>query len=193
MRLFIAIDFPEKIKSDIKNSFLSFTQQFPQISWTKIDNLHLTLKFLGNIENTGNNRKDNLFAKLQDRIASSIKGLKPFRLEFGKLGLFERNYLVIWLGVISCAELFLLVERIEQETKKLGWDKERSLYSPHITVGRGKHLSKTVRLSIKQAIKNTLPFGLSPYLVLEISLMQSRLTPSGPIYTSLAKFALRKD
>lgn len=191
MRLFIAINFPEKVKETIKNSTHFLTLPFPQMSWTKTDNLHLTLKFLGNIRNKVKSQEDNLLPQIKKEVERSIEGIRPFKLKFGNLGFFEREQLIVWLGVTPTPNLLCLADKIEQGMKKLGWDREKRPYSAHVTLGRGKQISKDVAQKIKKTIQTSQKINLLPFLVSEINLMQSELTPSGPIYTPLEKFALR--
>lgn len=183
-RLFIAIDFPDKTKTDFTNIINSLQDGFPQVSWTKKENIHLTIKFLGYI-------KDSLLEEIKQRIEDSLKGIKPFKLSFGKVGYFAREQLIIWLGGSTPAELKSLVKRLDGEMEKIGFMKERREFTPHITVGRGKRLDVLILKKIKHKIVST-EFTLpKPFIVSEITLIESTLTSKGPIYTPINKFAIK--
>lgn len=197
MRLFVAIDFPESVRDKIVQIVNPLTSQFPQVSWTKKENIHLTIKFLGNIKTKNIEHKtknksweDELLEKIKNGIEQSIMGIKSFELVFEKIGFFEREQLIIWLGAETPSPLSLLVERLDRQMAKLGFPKERRMFTPHITLGRGKHLAKTVSQKIKEFILNKQVISLPPFLVKEVTLVSSTLVPAGPIYTPLAQFAL---
>lgn len=191
MRLFIAVDFPEKVRDEILNSTKSLRKQFPEVAWTKKENIHLTIKFLGNINSKLKDDKENeLLEKIKQGIEKSSVGIEPFELVFEKLGFFDREQLIIWLGAKANPQLSLLIERLDKEMEKLGFAKERRLFTPHITIGRGKHLEQKVLQRIEQ-VMNTEQFVLpEAFTVSAIHLMNSTLTSKGPIYTELTKFAL---
>lgn len=190
MRLFIAIDFSRQKKEEIGNSLHFLTLQFPQISWIKTDDLHLTLKFLGNIGNQITSGQADQLIKIKRGIKRSVGGIKPFELNFDSLGFFHKEQLIVWLGVKKSPNLLYLVNNIEQEMQKLGWKKEKRPYSPHVTIGRGKKITKDTAQRIKKVILSSPQISPSPFLVSEITFMQSKLTSLGPIYSPLKNFAL---
>lgn len=182
MRLFIAINFPEEVKEDIQKVVVSLVTSFPQVSWVKLDNIHLTLKFLGNV-------KEGQLAGVEKAIKQSTEGMKPFELKFDKLGYFDRNYLIIWLGIKHSKSLVNLVDKIEKEIAKLGFPREKRVFSSHITLGRGKRLTREFVKVIREKI-GFCHYQLPSFSVREISLMQSSLSRSGAIYSSIKRFAL---
>lgn len=191
MRLFIAIDYPPKLKSEITQLIQNLQSYFPQInkpekiSWTKLENLHLTLKFLGNI---GTNQKSKL-REIKRGLEETVAEVKPFKLEFTNIGFFENQYLVFWVGIKASHALVNLIDKIEARMGNLGFAKEKRISTPHITIGRGKHLPTNIKKKIMLVLKDKRGSILpKPFQVKEISLMESKLTPKGPIYTTLAKF-----
>lgn len=192
MRLFIAVDFPVEIKDGIIQSITPLRNKFPQISWTKKENIHLTLKFLGNIKEKSEiqNYKENMVEKIKKGIEESIKGIKPFELVFDKVGYFAREQLIIWLGAKADTQLSLLIERLDKEIEKLGFKKERREFTPHLTVGRGKRLDRVILKKIKHEIVSGEFILPKTFTVSGVVLMESLLTPKGPIYKPLEKFAL---
>jgi len=186
MRLFIAISLPKKVREIIWEKIKQLKKEFPKVSWIKPDNIHLTLKFLGNVE-------ESKLSEIKKAIVESIKNIHPFNLSFTDFGYFDKGYLVVWLGVQPVRELLDLIGRIEDETKKLGFPSEKRVYSPHITLGRGKHLVKEETVRLTNKIRMLEPIDTSSLPISEIILMQSTLSPAGAIYQSQGKFALCKE
>ncbi|MBI4991451.1 RNA 2',3'-cyclic phosphodiesterase [Candidatus Gottesmanbacteria bacterium] len=205
MRLFVAINFSEELKEEIGRTIEKLVSDFPQVAWTRKENIHLTIKFLGNIKKKFQiqstksqinskskiqNYKDDIVEKIKQGIEKSSVGIKPFELVFEKLGFFEREQLIVWLGAKTTPQLELLVRQLDIEMENLGFKKERREFTPHITVGRGKHIEQKILQRIKQ-ILNTEQFILpKPFSVSAIALINSALTPNGPIYTPVCQFAL---
>lgn len=186
MRLFIAINFPKEIKEEIQKAVRPLVASFPQVSWTKLENIHLTLKFLGNT-------KENKLVSIKEAVRKVVEGTEPFEVRFDKLGYFDRKQLIIWLRVRSDRKLIDLADRIEKETARLGFARKKRTFSPHITLGRGKRLSREVVKKIKGRIDSFTPgecIRTPPVCLEEISLMQSVLSRQGAIYISLERFAL---
>jgi len=183
MRLFIAINFPKEVKEEITKSIEKLVIDFPQVAWTKKENIHLTLKFLGYVN-------ENHLEKIKEGINKSIEGVEPFSLTFTNLGFFDREQLIIWVGLNDCPELTKIVNNLEKEMEKLGFAKEKRIYSPHVTLGRGKKLTSETTLQIKNIIKQETKNISLQFKVSEITLMESKLTSTGPKYFSLPQFAL---
>jgi 2'-5' RNA ligase len=184
MRLFIAINFPEKVRSEIEKTREESVAKFPQVAWTKKENIHLTIKFLGHIKN------ESIVEKIKEGIEKSTEGIKPFELVFDKIGYFAREQLIIWLGAKTDPQLQLLVKRLDGEMEKLGFRKERKEFAPHITLGRGKRLDSKILQEIKQAINSSQFVLPKPFFVSQIILMNSTLSPKGPVYNPISQFAL---
>jgi len=182
MRLFIAIEFPKETKKEI-TQVIAHINLPTEISWIKSENLHLTLKFLGYTKIP--------LKKIEESIEASISEIKPWKFEFISIGYFDYLNLIIWLGVKRSEILSRLVDKIEKEMLSLGFAKEKRIFSPHITIGRGKNLPTDIRKKIILILAdqrgNALP---KPFQVKEIFLMESKLTPKRPIYTRLFKFTL---
>ena len=110
MRLFIAIDFPPSTKKEIGSAIQPLIRTFPQVVWTKGENLHLTLKFLGEVKKEV--KHNDTTAKIGEGIRKSCSQVRFFSLTFTKLGFCAREQLIIWLGAEAEDELFSLAERI---------------------------------------------------------------------------------
>jgi 2'-5' RNA ligase len=201
MRIFIAVNFPSEVCQSIKRSVIPMMQKYPQISWTKTENIHLTLKFLGNIGKKFETKSKNVNPQLVQEYLFQIKSgilrtveiLKPFEFIFEKWGYFDKDELVIWLGGRKNYELEKLVKSMDKEMEKLGFPADRKIFVPHITIGRGKKIYGNLLRQIKQEVETD--FGSVPGKVIvgNIDLMESVLTLKGPIYNTMDRFALRKN
>lgn len=113
--------------------------QLNDVRWTRPDRLHLTLKFIGEIDNR-------LLPQLCTSVRDACLGVAPFRLGIAGLGAFPKDKAprVLWAGISEGAEqLRELAERLEMHLAELGIPRESRLYTPHLTLGRfGRGASK---------------------------------------------------
>lgn len=184
MRLFIAINFPAGIKRNIRNNIQDLILAYPKISWTKTENIHLTLKFLGSVD-------EKKISVISDAIKNITETEETFFLDFTGFGFFDRNDLIVWVGIKNSSELQNVVARIETSMEIIGFAGEKRNYSPHVTLGRARNLSEEERLKFKLSLKKHSQTVKSSYKVSEIILMQSTLSPHGSIYNPVEKFTLR--
>jgi len=181
MRTFIAIDLPEKIKNkiaelenDLKKCDLAFR-------WVKPENLHLTLKFLGDIS-------QEQVSKIKEAITKISGKFATFKANFNGFGFFPnaRRPRVFFIS-IEKGELFRSIAReLEEELETLGFDKENRFKS-HITLARIKDLKNIESLKVK--IKDTQLD--EKFLIPAIILYKSTLAKEGPIYGEIARSNLR--
>jgi len=181
MRTFIAIELSEDIKSALDQVESHLKYSGADVKWIAKENIHLTLKFLGEI----NDAKCEKIKSILDTIAKSTK---PFYISIKDIGAFPKiDYpRVIWVGLDKGAvESTELAGKIDSELAKIGFEKETRPFSAHLTIGRVRSLKN------KQALKEKitgyqLPSASSPrFSVGIVTLFQSKLTPSGSIYTKL--------
>ncbi len=183
IRCFIAIDIGEELRRKIA-SFVRGLEEFgPDVRWLRPENLHLTLKFLGDTEET-----------LLDGIASSLQAVASrhggFGLRLAGTGVFP-DYTrprVVWIGVDKSEELNLLYSDIEREMEGLGYERERREFTPHLTIGRIKSREKPLALLRELRRWKDREFGKIE--VSEILLMKSTLKPTGAEYERLASAGL---
>lgn len=186
MRLFIAINFPDKVKQTL-GSFIDDLRRIPlDAKWVEVENLHLTVQFLGNAP-----------AEQVPAIVSvlhcSVEGIPSFSLALEGVGVFpsvERPR-VLWVGVSGeTALLFRLHRRVQEEVDLLGYEAEKRRFSPHLTLARLKSLIGFPALWEMAASLGERygKFGLVKFSSVE--LMQSELEPKGPKYSILARIPL---
>jgi len=183
MRTFIAVELPEQIKKQIEvlQAPLKKTNAF--VSWVKPGNIHITLKFLGEVPEE---KIDEVFSATE----LALKGTKSFKMNLKGMGAFPdfRRPRVIWIGAGKGGEeLSDMANKIEDQMEKIGYPKEKRKFSPHFTIGRvksPKNIEKLIEL-IKSA-----DFETEDIEVNEVTVMKSQLHPAGAIYTALKKMPL---
>ncbi len=140
------------------------------------DNIHLTIKFLGDTDEED-------IDKIESIMKEAVYNIKPFTLSIKGTGVFpNRNYInVIWIGAERNDILERIARRINNSLNK--YKKDKKPFSPHITIARVKWIkNKEQLLSILDDYRDT-DFG--EYVIENINLKKSSLTPKGPIYTTV--------
>jgi 2'-5' RNA ligase len=189
MRVFIAIDIGEEIrkglavlqaelqdKADIKKS---------DVKWVNPENIHLTLKFLGEIRDKDTVDVCNIAKDVADRH-------KSFELDIESVGYFGgRNARVLWVGIgKGCDNLLELQKDLEQRLDPAGWPAEKRQFSGHLTLCRIRNPNAGVKLTqISQDYKE---YKLGSFPADSVTVYQSQLIPSGPIYTVLGNYKMRE-
>ncbi len=182
MRIFIAIELPEEIRSALAALQDDLSRARADVGWTKPDNQHLTLKFLGEVE-------EQRIGQIAPACQSAIIGATPFTVSIKDTGAFPnlRQPRVLWAGLAEgITELRELHTRLDEQLSALGFEKEARVFKPHLTLGRVKSAKNTAIL-ISRLTAYRLP--LLSFTAREIVVMRSQLDPAGSIYTPLAKLA----
>ena len=186
MRSFIAIELSETVKSTLAELQQEFKKCGADVRWVNPDNVHLTLKFLGNIEEKS--AEETL--KLMEKTCSRYN---PFNIELKGLGTFpnSKSPRVLWVGISGNSVLAELQRDIEDGMASLGFASENRKFTPHLTLGRFRSLKGKECLleAIKLFEKNS--FGLIN--VKSIFLMRSDLSPAGARYTKIGEVPLDKS
>ena len=191
IRTFIAVDVPDRVKEALADLTGGLREEgLSEVRWTRPQGIHLTLKFLGNID-------PRMTAGITDGLKTAAQGKAPFQLGLGSLGVFPTtaNPRVIWMGLVGDLDrLKQLQEAVEEQTLTLGLPRDKRGFTPHLTLGRVRSsLPIPKRELICQAMKrNALTSGLS-WQVREVNLIHSTLTPKGAIYRKLSTMQLKGD
>lgn len=178
-RVFFAITFDDKIKKEINNQ-IELLKKFCnfQVRWVKDSQLHLTLRFLGNIES---DQLDRFYEEFEE-----LENTPAFDLELDDLIAFPiHKPRVIGLGIRLSEPLASLIAMLENKLSSFGFQPEERTFMPHITLGR---IAKPRRKTLTFA-QLDMPQRQS---VNHITLFRSQLTPDGSIYTILKEFKLKK-
>ncbi len=184
MRTFIAIEIPAEIKKEMAEVQSRLKGPGVDASWTRPEGIHLTLKFLGEVE-------EPRIPEIMDSLTRAIGGAGGFRLEVVGVGTFPnpRNARVAWIGVSGDIErLMALQSSVEEAMAGLGMEREDRKFTPHLTLGRIKYIrSRDAWVNALDAMKD---IRLSSFNVEAVSLMKSELQPSGAVYTEIGRVEL---
>ena len=172
MRIFIAIDLPEDVKEEIKK----IQNILPDFSGkkTELQNLHLTLKFLGEIE-------EDTLEKVKNKL-KEIK-FKKFKAKLSKIGVFNENFIkIIWVKLENCDEL-----QKEIDKKLADLFKEEERFMSHVTIARVKSIRNKKKFleELKKIKTKEVEFEVE-----EFKLKESRLRDQGSEYKDLEIYKL---
>jgi len=184
MRTFIAIDLEEQIKDSLTNLVKILKPAAKNIKWVNRENFHLTLKFLGEL----NEPQVETVRQTMNQLTHKYQ---PFSLSLKGTGSFpagQSRMRVIWVGIEAGQELYSLQNELEEELERKGFPREERPFSPHLTLGRAKVPENQERLKKELDKFSVQEFG--QMTVKEIIFFQSILRPEGPTYKPVDKFEL---
>lgn len=182
VRAFLAIDLDDDLKPKINRIIKEFKQIDTRIKYVELTNLHLTLKFFGEIDTEG-------LELLEEKIANVVSEFNPFDIKIKSCGAFPNNnhIKVIWVGIDEDSIIRELHDKLDKEFTKLGFDRDNK-FSTHLTIGRMK--SAKNKDKVKATIEEFSDIEIGEMTVNRISLKKSTLKPSGPVYEDLKVFEL---
>ena len=180
IRTFIAIEIDPTHKQKLTHLISTLKQSDSDVKWVNGTQMHLTLKFLGNIEETK-------VQEISDALTSIANSTREFTITLSNIGTFPnvKRPRVIWIGIDKGKnELKLLAGQIETELEKLGFPKETRDFKSHLTLGRvrsPKNLQNLTKLLTEVSFQSE-----SAIKINKLILFQSTLTPKSVIYTELS-------
>jgi 2'-5' RNA ligase len=182
-RTFICLELPDTIRVQAEALQRRLAGLGDQIRWVNPGNLHLTLRFLGEIS-----RSQVETVCLAVRCAAAR--VDVFSIRFSGTGCFPslRRPKVFWIGITEPTDLIRLFEAIEEELSSAGFPREIRPFSPHLTIGRARVDRKSPGLT--DAL-TTAGFEPASFLVTHVTVMKSDLKKSGAVYTVLARQPLK--
>ena len=188
IRAFIAISLSDEIHHGLEQVLQDLKSRLSggAVRWVPAKNIHLTIKFLGEVSVAS---LDMLTTMLQTEAARHLL----FEFSVGGLGAFPSPHRprVVWVGVEAPAELAGLQRGVEAEMARLGYAPEERPFSPHLTIGRVTRNASQDELRQLSSVLETYKVGfLGVTRVQAIHLFRSDLQPSGAIYTRLHSAAL---
>jgi RNA 2',3'-cyclic 3'-phosphodiesterase len=191
IRSFIAIELPESVKSYLHQLVNGLKSLCPSsIKWVNPDNIHLTLKFLGNIDA----EKTDAFIQSIRSVASEID---PFALNLSRIGVFPNlnNIQVIWIGLSGELEsLMELQQRLETSMVPLGIPLEKRPFKAHITLARvSDRVSFAEKHILSDVMSKNIDINNIPLKVNSISFMKSQLTRTGAVYSRLCLVEMKSS
>lgn len=178
LRCFIAIVIPDSLKKQIIEMTDLLKKYDADIKWVNPENIHLTLKFLGNTPQS-------LLTKINDTLNEAVLPYSPFHIKIYGTGVFpnKKHPRVIWIGIKDSEILINLRNAIEQSISSLGYQKDEKEFKPHLTLGRVRS-----QKGIMHIINNLEDFkdkDFGTIYVDNIKLMKSDLKPKGAEYSCL--------
>jgi 2'-5' RNA ligase len=185
VRLFVALDIPEEVRGAIGKLASKLGPACRSAKWTKIENVHVTLKFIGEVSR-----------EKCEEIETALLHLHfpaTIAMIFRGLGFFpdERRPRVLWAGVEATDQLPKLATAVESALEPLGVPRERREFSPHLTLARIESTRELPQLLTAIASVSPAEFGRS--VAREFHLYQSVTKPGGAEYTQLATYPLQED
>jgi 2'-5' RNA ligase len=182
LRVFCAVELPDELRSRVGERVRRLRAEFPdaRASWERPEKLHITLKFLGDIERER-------VAVLSDAAARAVESVEPFELLIDEPGSFPPHGQprVLWLGIVDVfGRLAFMQHALEEECAAVGFPRESRAFKPHLTLARLR--SPHGARELASAHRET-PFEPQRFKVSELIVMLSELGPGGSRYTPLSR------
>lgn len=189
-RAFIAVDLPVPIQESIEKQTARMRQALGDelVRWVPVSNMHLTLKFLGNVAATHVDFLKQMLTQIADVHS-------PFDLQVSGIGSFPnlKRPRVLWVGILAPAGLASLQRSIEAGVTRLGYEKDERPFSPHLTLGRVRQTVDTKSLQlIGDSLTRTQLGNIGTARVNSVHLYKSDLHSDGSVYTKLFSTPLKK-
>ncbi len=183
IRSFVAIDLPVKIQNRLNKVSEQLQERLDDvpIRWVPVENIHLTLKFLGDVSESN-------LEVLKDVLKTVVSNHEKFVISVGGLGAFPKasRPRVIWIGIEAPEELAVIQRNIESETARLGYAREKRAFSPHLTLGRVSRGADSRHVHQVAEVLNNFKVGFLGVAKVEaVHLIRSDLQPGGAVYTGL--------
>lgn len=176
-RTFVAVLIEDDLKNNISRVQAEVQKLAPDVKWVALENLHVTLKFLGDVQ-------EDALPKVFAAAEEAARSVQPFELSIAGLGAFPspRKARVVWVGVESGRESLIgLAAAVESELVRAGFTKEEKPFRAHITIGRAR-MDRPPR-GLADGLNQVDAGTLGSQRVLSLAVMRSDLRPGGPIYS----------
>ena len=187
LRTFIAIELAAPLQESLKDIQDELMNSGADVKWVKPDNIHLTLKFLGDVSAE---RIDSLIGIIDEVVSNE----KSFTFRMTHIGAFPKpeHPKIIWAGITLGKEnIERIVSGLEERLQSIGFEKKARDFFAHVTLGRVRSCAN--RLALSESLQNfSFPQGLTQKAKQTI-LFKSTLTPDGPIYKALMRFDLKQE
>jgi len=189
LRAFIAVEIPIVIRQAVCDAASDLqTEVGALVRWVPMENMHLTLKFIGDISPSN-------VDMLSQMLRAEADLFNCFELHLSGLGSYPslKRPRVIYIGIQAPAALEALHRGIESASRRLGYESEERGFSPHLTIGRVKqNVTATEQQTIRRALEETKIDSLGTARVDSVHLYKSDLKPTGSVYTRLFSAPLKK-
>ena len=184
-RVFCAVELPDDVRARLEDHVVRLRRDVPDVaaSWSRVENIHLTLKFFGNVA-------VDRIERISDAARRAVKEFSKFEIVVGGTGVFPRpsRAQVLWIGVDDpSGKLSALQESLENECASEGFEKEERAYRPHLTIARIRKPEGAKRLADAHL---KMQFKLIEVQLKELTLFRSELTSKGSKYTTISRHHL---
>lgn len=188
MRAFIAIELPQIIRTALSKLQERLKQSGADVKWVEPRNIHLTLKFLGEID-------EGQLGRIAQAMENTTAGKNAFSMRISSLGAFPKISFprVIWVGITSGdGETKEIAGILEEKIQQLGIPKEKRQFSTHITIGRIRSAkNRETLVSLLNELTGSLVNLTLEFPVAGITLFKSTLSSGGPTYEALKNASLK--
>jgi 2'-5' RNA ligase len=183
-RTFIAIDIVPSSKLKEVYDLVRYRLRLERINWSPVNNLHVTLNFLGDSE-------EELLPEIAQGIKDIVYNQACFELTLSSFGVFKnlRDPRVIWIGCDRCPEMKQIKKKLDYSLSGFGFEPETREFSPHLTLGRMKEIRQQNQLA--QLITLYKDVIIQKQIADKITFYESKLTPAGAEYVSLYTLSLK--
>jgi 2'-5' RNA ligase len=183
IRAFIAIELSPEIRTKLEaiSHLLKNNLKDVPVRWVQPGNIHLTLKFLGDVSVAN-------LEVLKQALDTEVSTHAAFDISIGEVGAFPnaRRARVIWIGVEAPTDLKNIQHGINVQMERLGYEREARRFSPHLTLGRiARNANSTHLRKIGAALESIKVGFLGAVRVQSVYLFKSDLQPAGAIYTCI--------
>ena len=181
-RTFCAVELPDHVRERLREHIQRLREAVPEAaaSWTRVENIHLTLKFFGNVD-------VDRISGISDAASRAVEEFSPFRIGVGETGVFPKpsRAQVLWIGVNDpSGKLLSLQRQLENECAKKGFEKEDRAYRPHLTIARLRKPEGARRLADTHL---QMKFEPAEIEINELVVFRSELSSEGSKYTAISK------
>lgn len=182
MRVFIGVDLPERLKDDLADLKQKLSPSLPSARWVKNQNLHITLKFLGEI----NPREVDDISKV---LSAVLRGQAAFDLSLESLGAFPsiKRAHVVWIGIDKGLDELIKINDNRNSALSHKNDEDTMPLKPHITICRTKEEVDLSEILAKARSLNRLG---ATETVRSVNIYESKLMPNGPLYEKIFEVEL---
>ena len=186
IRAFIAVQIDAEVIDRISAAISELKPSVPGVRWAAPANFHLTLKFLGDVEETQ-------IARIGATLETQLHPFPRFTINAKGLGVFPdlRRPKILWVGLAG-SELASLVSRIETALKPLDFAPEKRNFTPHLTIGRWRQTDRAPK-TLGEILRSWKEYPFGSTNVDEVVLFQSVLKPEGAVHARLKTVTLNSD
>ena len=188
IRSFLAFELPGEIREQIRAISKELTKIILPVRWVKVDNIHLTILFLGSVD-------EDTIGDIKEKVNVAVKEFSAFKTKLNAVGAFPhwKRPRVIWIGLNGdIGRLSNLRNELQEELKVLGFIPEKRPFRPHLTLGRFKGPIDRDE-DMKWILDRYRDINSDLYQLNELILYKSDLKPDGPVYTKMATWPLRVE